>query len=132
MKQSSSENLTTISSREDFIKWIGERLEELTFVKDPDKEFWSNERDVQSSSRVIVINGQRHDEPGESHHVRFEVEVFGDGEMKDVDTEVVNPFIEVNFNVFQDGQDMSDWPTFCMFFDDQLLFDSLLNKIFGL
>ncbi len=121
-----------LQNKEDFIKFIDERLTKLSFTKDSEKEVWINERDVQSSSRTIVINGQRHDQPRETHHLNFEVEVFGDGEMKDIDTEVVNPFIEVNFNVFQDGQDMSDWPTFCMFFDDQLLFDSLLNKIFGL
>ena len=121
-----------LQNKEDFIEFINKRLTKLSFTKDPEKEVWINERDVQSSSRTIVINGQRHDQPGETHHLKFEVEVFGDGEMKDIDTEVVNPFIEVNFNVFQDGHDMSDWPTFCMFFDDQLLFDSLLNKIFGL
>ena len=121
-----------LQNKEDFIKFINERLTKLEFTKDSEREFWFNERDVQSSPRTIVINGRRHDEPGESHHVRFEVEVFGDGEMKDVDTEVVNQFIEVNFNVFQDGQDMSEWPTFCMFFDDQILFNSVLNKIFGL
>ena len=119
-------------TREDFVGWMTKRLEEFAFEKDMEREFWFNERDLQGPTQTIIINNQRKDMPGETHHVRFEVEVFGDGEMKDVDTEVVNPFIEVNFNVFQDGQDMSDWPTFCIFFDDQILFDSLLNKIFGL
>jgi hypothetical protein len=111
---------------------MAERLMGLGFEKDPEKEFWTNERDLQGPTQTIIINNQRKDMPGETHHVRFEVEVFGNGEMKDVDTEVVNPFIEVNFNVFQDGSNMSDWPTFCIFFDDQILFNSLLNKIFGL
>ena len=121
-----------LQNKEDFIAFIDKRLTGLSFTKDSEKEIWINERNVQSSPRTIVINGQRHDQPGETHYLKFEVEVFGEGGMKDVDTEIVKSFVEVNFNVYQDNQDVSEWPTFCMFFDDQFLFDSLLNKIFGL
>jgi len=126
------EEITINPTREDFVKWMANQLTDLGFEKDPERELWFNERDIQEPTRTIIINNQRKDVPGESHRVKFEVDIFGDGEMKDVDTEVVNPFIEVNFNVFQDGRDVTDWPTFCIFFDDQLLFNSLLNKIFGL
>lgn len=127
-----TKELISNPTKEDFIKFINERLTDLNFARDSEKEVWINERDIQSPTRTIVINGQRHDQPGDTHHLKFEVEVFGDGDMKDVDTEVVNSFVEVNFNAYQDDQDVSEWPTFCMFFDDQILFDSLLNKIFGL
>jgi len=124
------DELTTNLSKEDFIEWMDKRLAESGFTKDPEQYIWVVARDVQGPSQIIVINGQRHDQPGESHHFKFEVELFGDGEMKDIDTEIVNSFIEVNFNIYQDDYHISEWPTFCMFFDDQILFDSILNKMF--
>ena len=117
-------------NRNSFIDWINERMTELEFVKEPEREKWFFERDVQTSTQTLIVNGRRMDQPGETHHLRFEVNVYGDGGMKDFGNETVSPFVEVNFNVFQDGNDMTEWPTFCMFYDDQELFETLLGKIF--
>ena len=127
-----SKELTTIASREDFIKFIDSRLNELGFNKDQEKELWIYEKDIQGAARTIIINNQRMDQPGESHHVKFAVNVYGEGEMKDVESEKVDSFVQIDFNVYQDEQDVSSYPTFCVFYDDQILFNSLLNKIFGL
>ena len=119
-------------SREDFLKWINRRLTELGFTKNPEKDIWTREHDIQDPSQTIVFNGSCRTQPGETHRMKFIVDVYGEGELKDVATEVVESFIQVDFNVLQDGSDVSNWPTFCIFFDDQILFNSLLNKIFGL
>lgn len=119
-------------SREDFISFINEQLIGLGFSKESEVEVWGCEKDIQSGGGTIIINGQRHDQPGETHHLRFEVEVFGDGEMKDVDTCEIDQFIEINFNIYQDKISVSEHPTFCLFFNDNDLFNTLLNKIFGL
>lgn len=120
------------TSRGGFLKWIDRRLTKLGFAKDPEKDIWTREHDMQAPTQTIVINGQRMDQPGETHHMKFVVDVYGEGELKDIATEVVENFIQVDFNVLQDGSDVSNWPTFCIFFDDQILFNDLLNKIFEL
>lgn len=127
-----SKELTTIISREGIIKFIDERLNELGFNKDQEKELWVCEKDIQGATRTVIINNQRMDQPGESHHIKMVVNVYGEGEMKDIKTEKVDSFVQVDFNTYRDGQDVSDYPTFCIFYDDQILFNSLLNKIFGL
>lgn len=120
------------NTKDDFIKYIDDQLKNFGFEKDSEKEIWACEKDVQSRGQTIIINGQRHDEPGQPHHIKYEVELYGDGEMKDDTTGKIDQFIEINFNVYQDEINVSEYPTFCMFFDDQMLFNSVLNKIFGL
>ena len=119
-------------ARDSFIEWIDKRLTGLSFCKSEDSESWTLEKEVQGNEMTVIVNGRRVDQPGEVRHLKFQVEVFGDGEMKDVSTERIDPFVEINFYVFENDFLISEYPTFCMFFDDNILFDSLLNKIFEL
>jgi len=124
--------LTPTPTRDSFVEWIDKRLTGLNFCKSEDSEMWSLERDVQTAGQTMIINGQRMDQPGQVRHLKFQVEIFGDGEVKDVSAERIDPFVEINFYVFENDSRISEWPTFCVFFDDNLLFDSLLNKFFRL
>lgn len=123
---------TPTPTRDSFIEWINKRLTELSFCKSEDSESWTLKKEDHRNGTTMIINGRRIDQPGEVRHLKFQVEVFGDGEMKDVDTERTDPFVEINFYVFENDSLISEWPTFCMFFDDNILFDSLLNKFFEL
>ena len=119
-------------ARDSFIEWIDKRLTGLSFCKSEDSESWTLEKEDHRNGTTMIINGRRIDQPGEVRHLKFQVEVFGEGDMKDVGTERTDPFVEINFYVFENDFLISEYPTFCMFFDDNILFDSLLNKIFEL
>ena len=119
-------------TRDSFIEWIDKRLTGLSFCKSEDSESWVLEKEDHRNGTTMIINGRRIDQPGEVRHLKFQVEVFGEGDMKDVGTERTDPFVEINFYVFENDSLISEWPTFCMFFDDNILFDSLLNKFFEL
>jgi len=119
-------------TRDSFIEWIDKRLTGLNFCKSEDSESWSLEKEDHRNGTTMIINGRRIDQPGEVRHLKFQVEVFGEGDMKDISTERTDPFVEINFYVFENDFLISEYPTFCMFFDDNILFDSLLNKIFEL
>jgi len=90
-----SKEIITKPAREEFIKWINERLIGLGFSND--NSFWRSERNIQTPTQTIVINGQRVDRPGETRRIVFQVELFGDGIMKDVESGTEDPFIELNF-----------------------------------
>lgn len=124
------QQITNRPTREDFIKYINDTLVSKNFTKEPEKETWIYTRDVQTGGQTIVINGQRHDQPGEIHHIKFCVEVYGNGDVKDIKTEIVSPFIEINFSVFDNDKPENVGPTFCIYHDDNMLFNELVNKIF--
>ena len=125
-----SKEIITKPAREEFIKWINERLIGLGFSND--NSFWRSERNIQTPTQTIVINGQRVDRPGETRRIVFQVELFGDGIMKDVESGTEDPFIELNFSV-DEGNGMEDvGPTFCLYYDDQLLFNNVISEIFRL
>jgi hypothetical protein len=126
------EQVTVRPTKEDFLKFIEGRLAEDDFVKDAEKLAWRVEREVHTPGSVVVVNGQRHDEPGQTIHVISCVEVYGEGVMKDVKTEMEDPFIEVDFWQEKDGVREDIGSTFCMYYDDQNLFNIILNKFFGL
>jgi len=125
-----SNEIVNNPTREDFITWINTRLSELGFVRETENELWKITRDVKSPGRTIIINGQRQDEPEQTTHIEYCVNVFGDGGVADENGENLKPFVEIEFYIINDEQKHMDWPVFCMYFDDQYLFNSLLNKIF--
>jgi len=120
-----------MATREEFINHVNERLTPL-FTKDPEKELWVNERDVQVGAQVVVVNGKRMDQPGQTRHITTYVEVYGDGEIKDVNNETTEQFAQVDFYVIEEGQKHYVCPTICMYYDEHDLFDHMLNELFGL
>lgn len=120
-----------METKEEFIEHINSRLTPL-FTKDPEKDIWINERDVTTGGGVVVINGQRHEQPGETRHVITCVEVTGYGELRDVGKEEGDPFVQIDFYAIDGGEPHYFGPTFCMFYDDTVLFDNLINNFFGL
>lgn len=127
-----TDHVTTRPTRDDFIKFIDERLSQDGFIKSSEEESWNCEQDIQTPPQVIIVNGQRHEQPGDVVHVKYGVKVFGDGEMKDVKTETIESFIEIDFWSEKDGVKENTTPTFCMYYDDNMLFNIILNKLFGL
>lgn len=121
--------METQPTRDDFVTWISKRLSDLGFKQNENKESWDLDRAIQSPPQVLIVNGQRHEREGATRRLKFRVEVFGDGEMKDINTQVVNSFIEVDFDIFEDDSSVSDIPTTCMFYDDNGLFDDILNNL---
>ena len=119
-------------TRDSFVEWIDKILKGMNFCKPEDSESWILEKEDHRNGTTMIINGHRIDRPGEARHLKFQVEVFGDGDIKDVSTEQIDPFVEINFYIFENDSLISEWPTFCMFFDDNILFDSLLKKFFEL
>ena len=113
--------------REGFISFINERLTGIGFTKEGER--WTLEQDIQNQAQVVIVNGRRVEQPAESRHVKLYVEVFGDGCVKDDNSEI--PFVEVNFDAVEDGVAKEIGPTFCFGWDDEEEFNYILNKIFG-
>lgn len=126
------EQIIQTPTRAEFLDFIERRLKGLNFSKKEDSDIWWMDSEVRQPGQTIVINGHRIDQPGPILKVKFVVELFGDGELEDVKTNRLDPFVEMKFSI-DDGRELIEqWPVFCMFYDDQPLFDSLLNKIFNL
>lgn len=117
-------------NKEDFIAFVNDTLVSKKFTKEENK--WVFETQVTQGGGVVVINGQQQQVPGEVHDVKYVVELYGDGEMKDLKSDIIDRFIEMNFYI-EDGENTHDiGPTFCLLYDDQSLFNEIINKIFGL
>ncbi len=122
----------TTSSRDDFIGFIDDRLKDI-FNRDPEKELWVNERDVVMGTQVVIVNGQRNETPGQSVHVVSSVEVVGDGSIKDVDNDNEIPFIQLDFYVKENDNPVKYLsPEMCLYYDDNLFFNQLINQFFGI
>jgi len=127
------EGYPKITNRVEFINFINDTLTKKRFEKDSEKDLWRNARDIQHGGGQVIVNGQVQREISpEIHHLEAFVEVFGEGSICDVGGGNPNPFIEINFYAKDNGVKQELGPTYCMFFDDQMLFNSVLNKIFGL
>ena len=111
--------------KEDFIKFISNRLSESGFKMEVNEQLWIRETQVSSGGGMMVVNGQRRQFAGEVHTIKQFVEIFGEGDLSGI------PFIEVNFDIEDNGSREYDIPTVCMFFDDNSLFNYMLNKLFG-
>lgn len=126
------EELAATPTRDDFIKFIDERIGSV-FSKDSEKELWVNERDTTTGQQVVIVNGQRTEHPGQTIHVTSMIEVVGDGSVKDIESEVEEPFIQVEFRV-QQGDSPIEYlgPEMCLYYDDNVFFNSLINQFFGI
>ena len=115
--------------REDFIKFIDDTLCKFGFLKNSDLEHWISGRDVRSGGGVMIVNGQRINNPGEIHHIEFNVEVVGGGSIKGVDSGIEDEFVEVDFYMIENEMRQDLTPTMCMYFDDNNEFSAIINKI---
>ena len=122
---------TPTPTRDSFVEWIDKRLTELSFCKSQNRESWVLKKEIQSGAQVVIINGQRHSSPGETRTVEMSVEIYGNGKMIDNDTSQEDEFIEMNFYITENNIKNQIAPTFCLFYDDNILFNSLINKLFG-
>ena len=124
-----SGELIAIPTRDDFIKFVNDRLKEIGFIKDSETEHWTLDTNIRTGGGVMVVNGQRMENPGEIYHVVFNVEVVGEGSMKDVDTGVEENFTEMDFYMIESEIRHDLTPTMCMYFDDQNEFNMVLNNM---
>ena len=116
-------------SRENFIEFINDTLNRFGFIKESDGERWILNHDIQTGGSVVVVNGQRINNPGEIHHIEFNIEVVGNGSMKDTDSNIEEEFIEIDFYAIENEIRQDITPTMCMYFDDNNEFNELINNI---
>lgn len=119
----------TTPTKDDFLKFVDECLKSIGFVKDSEKNLWVLDRDVRMGGGVMVVNGQRMENPGEIRHIVFSVEEVGEGGMKGVEKETEEGFVEIEFYVIENGERQDLTPTMCMYFDDQNEFNMVLNNV---
>ena len=124
------QNLTVPKTRDEFIKIINDCLEEKGFKKDIENDIWTLEKQVMQGGGTIVVNGQKQQMRGEQHDIKMIVEVVGEGSMSDPVTQITESFVEVNFDVEDNGVKNEMGPTFCLFYTDQFVFETMLNQIF--
>ena len=116
-------------SRENFIEFINDTLNRFGFVKEFDDERWILNHDIQTGGGVMIVNGQQINNPGEVHHIVFNIEVVGNGSMKDTDSNIEEEFIEIDFYAIENEIRQDITPTMCMYFDDNNEFNELINNI---
>ena len=124
-----TKEVTTTPTKDDFLKFVDERLKSIGFVKDSEKNLWALDRDVRVGGGVMVVNGRRMENRGEIHHIVFSVEEVGEGGMKEVEKEIEEGFVEIEFYVIENGERQDLTPTMCMYFDDQNEFNMVLNNV---
>ena len=116
--------------RDDLIGHIDEIMS-THFTKDG--ETWTLERDVTKGGGVMIINGQRMNNPGETHHLKLTVEVVGEGGQRTVGSETFEEFLMIDFTSNEDdGPDQPMSPTECLYYDDFDYFDQLVHHLFGI
>lgn len=97
-----------------------------------EENIWKIEKDINDPGQTIIINGRRVDQPGKSRHVVYEVEIFGEGDISDIDTKKIENFVEINLNITTDTRREEIGPTFCIFAEDEELFNEIINKVFDI
>lgn len=117
-------------NREDIINFINDTLIESGFTKNPETEFWTIEKDLQTGMRTVVINGKRVDNAGNTKHVKVCIEITGEGELKDIATNKIDPFIEMDIYSMENNLKEDITPTICLYYDDQEEFTSIINQFF--
>ena len=128
MEQEVEKTLT----RDDFIKYINDTLVGKGFIKDSENDFWIKDTQIRQGGGMMIINGQKQEMPGEIRNIKQMIEVYGEGSIKDVNTEVESKFIHINFDIEENEMKEDLGPTLCLFYDDQQLFNYILNKTFGI
>jgi len=113
--------------REEFVSFINDKLTGIGFTGEGER--WIIEQDIQDHPQVVIVNGRRVEQPAESRHIKLYVEMFGDGCVRDDNSEI--PFVEVNFGAEENEVVKEIGPTFCFEWEDEEEFNYILNKIFG-
>ena len=117
-------------NRDDLIKHIDEALSGY-FTKDGEK--WTCERMVSRGGGVVIINGQRINQPGQQHRLCLTVEVVGNGDIREDGSDRVDEFVMIDFTAKEDdGPERSMSPTECIYYDEFDYFDQLTHNLFGI
>lgn len=124
-----TKKVTTTPTKDDFLKFVDERLKSIGFIKNPENNLWTLDHDVRVGGGVMIVNGQRINNPGELRHISFNIEEVGEGGMKDVENSVEEGFIEMDFYMIENGKRQYLTPTMCMYFDDRDEFNNVMNAV---
>ena len=115
-----------MANKEDFVKYIDEKLSPH-FTKDGEK--WTCEKQVSMGNQIMVVNGQRYEQPGAVKTIKFCIELTGDGCLKETNQDI--PFVQINFYVIEDDETKYLCPETCLYYDDNEYFSNLIREFFG-
>lgn len=98
------------------------------FTKRDDKK-WILPKQFQQPGQVMVINGQRMEQPSQIINVEFVVDVMGVGYIKSPDKE--EDLLYIIFSVNQNEDEVKTY-SFGFYKDDAQYFDQVLSNIFNI
>lgn len=78
---------------------IIEVLKEIGFESVDDT--WEKESVIQQPGQVIIINGQRIQQPGTEIRIKHKIELMGEGSVENIDGTEQSSFELINIRVFQ-------------------------------
>ena len=124
-------NIIKQPSREDFIRFIDDQFISCGFLRIQDLEQWSKEVQRNVGGGVMVINGHQQAMPGETHTFVYIASVFGDGSLRDPETDIEREFLQIDFDMTDNGEPQDLGPELCFFYDDRIEFEEFLSKYFN-
>lgn len=113
-----------------FYKHIEDVLSSRGFkkIENPDiDQHWENIKTVKTQGQVLIINGQRMEQPAQDIDIKYVFKILGEGSITDEDKEV--PIVCTNFSV-QEGQNESSDIGVAFYYDDFEMFNTVFSQIF--
>lgn len=114
-------------TRDSWYNQITNYLEQYGFVSTDD--VFENVTTQQQGGQVIIINGQRTEQPGQTITVRRVVYCNGDGWIMNEDDTGKREFTQVVFELYVDNELNND-VEICFYWDEPDVFNKLITQIF--
>ena len=102
-----------------------EELDKMLIAKgfSGNNNIWTKSFSAQTQSSVMIINGQRMEQPGQPIQILYKLEVIGDGEVSG------DQFSQINFKIQQGKEVVVDLEE-CIYYDELKLINEIINKLY--
>lgn len=106
------------------------RLESFGFNPSEDKTSWEKTINTRTQGQTVIINGQRHDQPGKEITLKCSI-VFKEGAwVENIDGSKHEDLTQVHFRITHDENILKDYEEI-FYNDDSEIFEKILIKFLG-
>ena len=106
------------------------RLESFGFNHSEDKTSWEKTINTRTQGQTVIINGQRHDQPGKEIILKCSI-VFKEGAwVENIDGSKHEDLTQVHFRITQDENIIKDYEEI-LYNDDSEIFEKVLIRFLG-
>ena len=120
-----------VNTKDQWLDNTNQILSNLSF-KHVDDNTFVNELIRSTGGQVIVINGQRMEQPGQQYTIKYIVRFNGDGWVMNEDETNQRPFTQVVFECSTNSSEPQHLAEECLYWDELGLISNYIKQIFKL